>query len=345
MVRNYAAERKEQMRNELKVQLPVPIDSKRYLIGRISFTDLAIISPFLLITIGSMYLFFSLGFLNKWTLALAAAPTLIIAGMQFTKHKVRREISFIQYGVFWKYKFKKREKIFFYRKGELKMKDKQDARRKIGIKNVFADCLETRDNRFVRVFEISSINLSLSNKLEKKSALESFKVFMTTTNFLKTIQFSQIAQPINLTKHLHFVRKNNKKQDNEIKNMLLKSYENYIEGIQSSRELVSRKRYVIISQKIGSDREKALDQIDQLSKLTISKLEGMTFDYTSLTAKQLNNDELTKLMFTSIDYDSAVVLGDHILSRTTNKSLVSVGEDTAHRLIDTLTKQLKETVK
>lgn len=345
MVRNYAAERKEQMRNELKVQLPVPIDSKRYLIGRISFFDLALISPFFLITSGSLYLFYLMGMLNKYTVIIAILPTIAVAGMQFTKHRVRKEISFIQYGIIWKYKYKKREKTYFYRKGELQMKDKQDGRRKIGIKNVFADCYETKDNRFVRVLEVSSINLSLSNKQEKKSALESFKVFMTTTSFLKSLQFSQIAQPINLTKHLHHVKKNNKEQDNEIKNMLMKSYENFILGIQSSRELVTRKRYVIISQKIGSDREKALDQIDQLSKLTISKLEGMTFDYASLSAKQLNNDELTKLMFTSVDYDSAVVLGDHILSRTSNKSSISVGQDTAHKLIETLTKQLKETVK
>lgn len=344
MVRNFAYERKEQMRKELKVQLPVPIDSKRYLIGRIAFLDLLIISPFLLLTGLSLFLLFKAGLMNQWTLMISALPTVIVAGMQFTKHKVRREISFIQYGIFWKYNFNKREKKFFYRKGALDMSDKKDARRKIGVKSVFADCYETNDNRFVRVFEVSSVNLSLSNKSEKRSALESFKVFMTTINFLKTIQFSQIAQPINLTRHIQHVTQRNKDQDNDTKRMLQKSYRQYIEEIQKSKDLVTRKRYMVISQKIGSDRDKALDQIDLNSKLIASKVEGMTFDFSSLSVKQLNNDELTKLMFTCVDYDSAVAVGDHIVSRASNRSLLSVGEESAKQMIDTLTKQLKERI-
>lgn len=344
MVRNFALERKEEMRKELKVQLPVPIDSKRYLIGRIAFIDLLIISPFLLITGLSLFLLYKVGLLNMWTMIISSFPTLAVAGMQFTKHKVRREISFIKYGIFWKYNYNKREKKFHYRKGAFDMNDKQDARRKIGIKTVFADCYETNDNRFVRVFEVSSINLSLSNRSEKRSALDSFKVFMTSINFLKTIQFSQIAQPINLTRHLQHITQRNKNQQNEVKMMLQKSYRSYIEEIQKSKDLVTRKRYIIISQKIGNDREKALDQIDQKSKLLMTRVESMTFDHSSLSIKLLNNDELTKLMFTCVDYDSAVAVGDYIVSRASNRSMVSVGEESAKRMIETLTKQLKERI-
>lgn len=344
MSRDFAHERKEQMRKDLKVQLPVPIDSKRYLIGRIAFVDLLIMSPFLLLSGLSLFLFYKLGIMNQWTIIGSCIPSVLIALLQFTKHRVRKEISFIQYGVIWKYNFRKREKTFFYRKGAFDMADKQDARRKIGIKSVFADCYETNDKRFVRVFEISSINLSLSNRSEKRSALESFKVFMTTINFLSTIQFSQIAQPINLTKHIQHVSGRNKNHGNDVKGMLLKSYGQYIEEIQKSKDLVTRKRYLVISQKIGSDREKALDQIDQTSKLISSKVENMTFDYANLSIKQLNNDELTKLMFTCVDYDSAVAVGDHIVNRAKNRSLMSVGEDSAKQMIDTLTRQLNEKI-
>lgn len=344
MSRNFAFERKEQMRRELKVQLPVPIDSKRYLIGRIAFVDVFLLLPFVLISGLSVFFFYKVHFLNQWTIIGSFIPTVLIAVAQFTKHKVRKEISFIKYGILWKYQFKKREKEFFYRKGALDMADKQDARKKIGIKTVFADCYETKDKRLVRVFEVSSVNLSLSNKSEKRSTLEGFKVFMTTINFLKSIQFSQIAQPINLTRHIQHVTKNNKDQQNDIKRMLLKSYKGYVEEIQKSRDLVTRKRYITISQKIGSDREKALDQIDQQSKLLTSKVESMSFDYSSLSIKQLNNDDLTKLMFTCIDYDSAVSLGDHIISRASNRSDLSVGEESAKKMIDTLTRQLKEKI-
>lgn len=344
MVRNSAIERKEQMRNELKVQLPVPIDSKRYLFGKVAFVDLAIITPFTLISMFLILIFYFIGMLNQISFVFSFIPAITGFLMQFTKHKVRKEIPFTKYGVWWKYQFRKREKIFYYRKGAIQMADKKDARKKIGIKSVFANCYITNDNRLVRVFEVSSVNLSLANKSEKRSALDTFKVFMTTLNFLKEIQFSQIAQPISLTRHIQNVIKKNKDEKNDVKRLLIKSYRNYIDDIQKSRDLVTRKRYITISHKIGNDQEKALDEIDQKSKLLITKVDSMTLVDTSLTAKELNNDDLIKLMYTCVDYDSAVAVGDHIISRASNRSPITVGEETAKQMIVTLTKQLNEKI-
>lgn len=344
MVRDYAVERKEQMRKELKVQLPVPIDSKRYLFGNVAFIDLFIVAPFVLLSALLAYLFYLFGGLGQITLLISSIPALAVFGMQFTKHKVRKEIPYLKYGVWWKYQFRKREKVFFYRKGALEMADKQDARRKIGIKSVYANCYLTTDKRLVRVFEVSSVNLSLANKSEKRSSLDTFKVFMTTLNFLKNIQFAQIAQPISLTRHVQNVVRKNKDEKNDVKRLLIKSYRNYIDEIQKSRDLVTRKRYMVISQKIGSDREKALDEIDQKSKLLTTKVDAMTFVDTSLSIRELNNDDLIKLMYTCVDYDSAVAVGNHIISRASNRSNITVGEDTARQMIETLTKQLNEKI-
>lgn len=344
MVRNLAIERKEQMRKELKVQLPVPIDSKRYLVGKVAFIDVLIVAPFVLLSGLLVYLFHLFGWLGTKTIIIPLLPAIVVFGMQFTKHKVRKEIPFLKYGVWWKYQFHKREKEFFYRKGALNMADKKDARRKIGINSVYANCYLTTDKRLVRVFEVSSVNLSLANKSEKRSSLDTFKVFMTTLNFLKQIQFSQIAQPISLTRHIQNVVRRNKDQSNDVKRMLVKSYRNYIDEIQKSRDLVTRKRYMIISQKIGSDREKALDEIDQKSKLLMTKFDAMTFVDTTLSVKELNNDDLIKLMFTCVDYDSAVAVGEHIVSRASNRSPITVGEETAKQMIETLTKQLQEKI-
>lgn len=344
MLKNLALERKEQLRNELKVQLPVPIDSKRYLIGKIAFIDVGIALPFLLLSSLLVYLFYVGGLLNKYTFIFSTLPTVAIVTFQLMKHPVRKEISFLNYRILWKYHYNQRQKEFFYRKGALNMADKKDARRKIGIKSTFADCYETNDKRFVRVFEVSSVNLSLANRPEKRSALESFRVFMTTINFLKRIQFSQIAQPINLTRHLQIVSHRQKDENNQAKRLLNKGYRNFIEEIQKSRDLVTRKRYIIISKDIGTDREKALDDIDQQSKLLMTKVESMSFGYTSLSIKQLNNDELTKLMYTCVDFDNAVSIGDHIIDRANNRSNVSVGEQTAKELIEVLQRQLREKI-
>ncbi|MFE5473874.1 hypothetical protein [Bacillus safensis] len=346
MGKNLALEGKESLRNDLKVQLPVPIDSKRYLMGKVAFIDVAIFSPFLIISGVLIYFFYQLDLLNQYTFIFSSFPSIVIIAFQMIKHPIRREIPYLRYKVIWNYKFKKREKEFFYRKGAFDMSDKQDARRKIGIKSTFADCYETTDKRFVRVFEVSSVNLSLSNKSEKRSTLESFRVFMTTINFLDSIQISQIAQPINLTRHMQHMSKRQKKgsEDNPIKTMLNTGYTNFIENIQKSRELVTRKRYIVISKKISSDREKTLDEIDQLSQLLMTKVESMTFDHSSLSIKQLNNDDLVKLMYTCVDYDNAVSVGDHIVERANDRSSVTVGQNTAKDLINTLQKQLLEKV-
>ncbi|CAI6330510.1 hypothetical protein [Bacillus subtilis] len=344
MQRDLALERKEQLRNELKVQLPVPIDTKRYLMGKVAFIDVAIFSPFLLLSGILIYLFYSVGFLNRYTFILSASPAVAIIAFQMIKHPIRKEIPYLKYKILWRYNYKKREKEFFYRKGAFDMADKQDARRKLGIKSTFADCYETSDKRFVRVFEVSSVNLSLANKPEKRSALESFRVFMTTVNFLKSIQFAQIAQPINLTRHLQYVTKQQQGEENPVKRLLNQGYRNHIEEIQKSRELVTRKRYIIISKNIGNDREKALDELDQQSKLLMTKIESMTFDFNKLSIKQLNNDELTKLMYTCIDYDNAVSVGDHIIDRAKNRSNISFGENTAKDMIGVLQRQLNEKI-
>ncbi|MFS0783352.1 hypothetical protein [Bacillus sp. 1P06AnD] len=342
--RNIAYERKEQLRNELKVELPVPIDTKRYLIGKVAFIDLAYYVPFLLFSILATIFLYLGGMLGKVTLTIAFAPTIAIVVFQSIKHPVRKEITLLQYSVLWKYKYKKRVKEFFYKKGELQMSEKNDARRKIGIKTTYADCYETNDNHFVRVFEVSSVNLSLANRPEKRSALDAFKVFMNTTNFLKDIQFSQIAQPINLSRHIQVTESKTKNEQNTTKRLLNRSYSKFVENIQKSTDLVTRKRYVILRVKIGNDRDRALDDIDQKSKLLISKLESMVLDYTTLRINQLNNEQLSKLIYTCIDYDNAVAIGSYIGDRASNRSNVTVGEESAQQLIDTLQRQLKENI-
>ncbi|MCM3227562.1 hypothetical protein [Terribacillus saccharophilus] len=228
------------------------------------------------------------------------------------------------------------------------MSDKNDVRRKIGIKGTFAECYETVDKRFVRVFEVSSVNLSLANKEEKRKSLESFRVFMNTLSFLSTIQFSQIAQPINLNRHLEFMRKRQEDEQrierNDAKALLSKGYLDFMDDIQKSKDLVTRKRYVIISQKIGSDRDKALEEIDQKSKLLISRLEAMVLDGSTINVKQLDNEELTKLMYTCVDYDNSVSVGEFITERANNRSQVTLGVSTAEEMMNTLKKQLTERV-
>ncbi|MDI3236183.1 hypothetical protein QK289_14305 [Exiguobacterium antarcticum] len=353
-MRNSSSEKNGLTHDDLTVQLPVPIDSRKYLIGRIAFVDVFITLPFIVITALLLVFFKSLGLLNQFVFIFSCIPAAGVIAGQMLKHPVRKEISYMQYAVLWKYRFKKRQKVFFKRKGTMDMSDTQDARRVIGVKKPYADCYETSKN-LVRVFEISSVNLSLSNSSEKKASLEAFRTFLTSSDFYKQIQFCKIAQPINLEKHLlHFHTKRNQSID-KLSNpsdislkgmeMLAKSYESEIHNISKDRNLVTRKNYIVITQPIKNDRDKALELIDGTSKILISKLEGLIIDRSSLKVHQLNNEELTLLLHTCIDFDSSVSVGNHILKRTESYSEYSMGEDSAKKLIASLTKQLQQSIR
>jgi len=353
-MRNSSNEKNGLAHDDLTVQLPVPIDSRKYLIGRIAFVDVFITSPFIVITALLLIFLKSHDLLNKYVFIISCLPAIGVIAGQMLKHPVRKEISYTQYAVLWKYRFKKRQKVFFKRKGQIDMSDTQDARRVLGIKKPYADCYETPKN-LVRVFEVSSVNLSLSNSAEKKASLESFRTFLTSSDFYRRIQFCKIAQPINLDRHIFHFNTNRKKSIDNLSNpsdialkgmeMLAKSYENEIQNISKDRNLVTRKNYIVITQPIKNDRDKALELIDGTSKILISKLEGLIIDRSSLKVHQLNNQELTTLLHTCIDFDSSVSVGSHILKRTESYSEYSMGEDSAKKLVATLTKELQQSIR
>lgn len=338
-------DRKENLRAELKVQLPVPIDSKKYLIGKYSFQDVFIIAPFIMLSALLMFLLSKLGALNTISIVFASLPTVMAFLGQTMKHSVRKEIPYFIYGVLWVLQYKRRTKEFHLQKGALELSDYNDTRRKIGIKNVYANCYETNDGRFVKVFEMSTINMSLMNIEEQREILNAWKNFMNTLNFVRDIQTSQIAQPVSLEKHIHTVERNSLHEANPCKVLLKRAYVRSMdEDIQKNRDLVTRKRYAVISEKIGTDREKSLNEITTKAQMFIGKLSDVDFGYTNISVKELNNDELIKLMFTCVDYDSAISIGDNIVNRAVDKSQVSMGEVSAKELIETLQRNLTEKI-
>ncbi|MEB6550207.1 hypothetical protein MXL46_14015 [Heyndrickxia sporothermodurans] len=339
-------DRKDRLKGEGKVELPLNVDTKKYLIGNIAFIDVFIASPFILLSVALMLVVHSYGHLNTQTIILCTAPTLLIMAFQLIKHPIRRKnLSFLQYGILWKIKYKKRNKEFFYKKGEIDMSQSdQDTRKELGIKNIYSGCLETEDNRFVKVLEVSSINLSLMNYAERNRIFESFRTFLSEMQFLKKIQISQISQPVNLSRYLLYIDRKTEGEKDLAKRMITSSYKKHVEKIQKSKNMVARKRYVIIDQPISSDREKSLQEIERKAALVETNINNMLRGYSKLNVKILQNDELLKLMYTCIDYDNAQALGEFIVSRANNKVSISLGEKTAKEIIATFEKQINENI-
>ena len=96
-------DRQERLRASGKVELPLNIDTKKYLYGNISFQDVFIPSPFIILGMLISYLFYRLGMLDQKMFLIAFTPTLLVAVFQLNKHPVRKNLSFLQYKVIKKF--------------------------------------------------------------------------------------------------------------------------------------------------------------------------------------------------------------------------------------------------
>ena len=110
-------DRQERLRASGKVELPLNIDTKKYLYGNISFQDVFILSPIVVLGILVSYIFYRFGMLDQKMILIAFAPTLLVAVFQLNKHPVRKNLSLLQYKVIWKFKANHRKKNFIMRKG------------------------------------------------------------------------------------------------------------------------------------------------------------------------------------------------------------------------------------
>lgn len=339
-IENYL-DRKERLRGEGKVELPLNIDSNRYLFANISFHDLLVISPFGVISIFLMFIFHKAGSLSRDTVIISLVPTFFMTMLQVIKHPIRKNIPFLQYRILWKIRYNKRPKQYIYQKGEIEMEE--DVRKRLGIKNVIAGCYETIDGRFVKVLQISTVNLSLMNTNEKRKVLESYRTFLNELP-IKYIQQAIIAQPINLSQYLLYVDRQTEGNKNYVKSMLIAGYKSYIEQIQKSRNMVQREHYIILSHPISSDREKSLNEIEKTAKIIESQVENMISGNNKLSAKILQNDELIRLLYTCLDYDNAQSLGEGIVSRAQNKIDVTMGEETAKEVLQKFEQKLYESI-
>ncbi|MFS8542045.1 MAG: hypothetical protein LOD89_08145, partial [Tissierellales bacterium] len=57
-----------------------------------------------------------------------------------------------------------------------------DVRKKLGIKAIFSGAYETIDNHFVKVIEVSSVNLSLMNETELNNIYNAYRSFLNELN-------------------------------------------------------------------------------------------------------------------------------------------------------------------
>lgn len=333
-------ERKENLKTQRKIEIPMNIDTKKYFIGGIAFMDLLILVPALLVGFAIVGVYYTIaGSVNQVIIITACTPVLLAAVLQLTKHPERKNVSLLQFKLLWKLNYNRRIKKFYYSKGDMNMDTTKegagDVRAKLPVSNIANGCIETKDNRLVKVIEVSSVNLSLMNDTDRENVLTSYQNFINELEE-NQIQIEQVAQPINLASYSAWITDVGREDKPQLRK-LKESYLKQTDDIQKNKSMVTRKRYISISVK---NKTNAYDTIELKANNIQFKLENMLDGYERLTARILKNDELIRLIYTCIDFENAQSQGEGIVNKAKNNSPIIVGNHT----YEELEKQAREEV-
>ena len=298
--------RKRELKEQGLLEIPMQVDSSRYFINNIRWADVVYTAPFLLVTAIIIYFLNDTGNLSTTTIIFSFLPPTIVLVLLWVKHSDRKNISLVT--VFkWRLQFmasKKKYEMSRERVGDLK----EDIRSQLGIWDIHNDCFETLDNHFVKVVEVSSVNLTGMSNNDRLRTLNAYQSFLNNHSFASfPLQISQFSRPINLKGYLQWVEQNNTNEKDVVKRILNESYIKKTIEIQKSKKMVSKARYVIVREKIGSNREKSLSSISRKAETLVAAFSNMLPEKHKLHAHTLNNEELFDLIYSAIDYENAQI--------------------------------------
>ena len=120
--------------------------------------------------------------------------------------------------------------------------------------------IKLKNGKIIKIIKVEPINYNLKSELEKKSILNSYKIFLKTCNF--NIQILIQSNKQDLSSHIKQIEKNIHKKENEKIKELGKNYIDYIKNLNSSKKSSSKNFYLIISNK--------LKNVDSYNKETIT---------------------------------------------------------------------------
>lgn len=334
MAQDDALQRKQMLRKEGQIEIPMAVDPARYFIGNIKWMDVVFTLPFVIISIIIIMILYSTGHLGISTFLYSFLPPILVISFLWIKHPDRRNISFLA-TIWWKIRFMNSKKLYEYTK-EGKDDMSEDIRSQIGAYEVANDCIETLDNRLVKVIEVSNVNLSGVSERERNRIYSNYQTFLN--NFSQSsfpIQIEQFSKPINLTSYLNWVREETEDQADSFKRLFAESYINKVNEIQKSKNMVSKARYISISTKVGMNKERSIENLNLEAERLVSSIENMLSDKHKLYAHILDNEALFQVIYASIDYDNAQI--NQSIERDNVIDLpFSIGKETYEREIEAI---------
>ena len=118
----------------------------------------------------------------------------------------------------------------------------------IPIKDIDYDgIIELKNHNFIKILKITPINYNLKSELEKKSILNSYKIFLKTCNF--NIQILIQSKKEDLENHINKIKNYVHKKENQYLEKLSNEYIKYISELNISRKSSTKEFFIIIENK------------------------------------------------------------------------------------------------
>ena len=114
------------------------------------------------------------------------------------------------------------------------------------IENIYeSGIIKTNKNKYIKILKINPINYNLKSDLEKKTILNSYKIFLKTCNF--NIQILIQSNKEDLSQHINNIEKNIQKKENKYLKEISENYIKFVQTLNYSRNSASKDFYLIIS--------------------------------------------------------------------------------------------------
>ena len=111
--------------------------------------------------------------------------------------------------------------------------------------------IKTKDRKYIKIIKVYPINYNLKSDLEKKSILNSYKIFLKTCNFDMQILIQSNKE--DLTNHIKKIQENIK--TNKYLENLATEYIAYIQQLNLTKKSSSKNFYIIISNEKKEKKE------------------------------------------------------------------------------------------
>lgn len=186
-----------------------------------------------------------------------------------------------------------------YIKGELILKNKfYSVQDWLPFKKILdSGIVLLKNNSYVKILKISSINFNLKSELEKEAILNSYKIFLKTCNF--NLQILIQTNKKNLSKNISKIKELNK---NNSKKELAEKYCEYIKNLNEEKNTNSKNFYILIKEE--SENNKILNEKISVQKLNEKYLKiKESLSRCGNKVEEINSKvKVQKLLFNSLNF-------------------------------------------